>query len=296
VRIDHLGLQAFLAIAERGSFHKAAAHLNLSQTALSHRLRKLEEGLGVELLSRTTRQVTLTPAGLDLMPRAQRAMEDLARAVAEVAARAGGGQERVTVGCLPTIAQLLALRVLPAFRERHPEATVRIHDNSAAEIAAKVKAGDASFGLTILSANRWDLDARPLLSEPFVLVVPHGHALAQRETVTWEEVAGQPLVRIAAETGNRILIDDALGERRERLDWRYEVQRVPTAIAIAAGGAALTIVPRTAVTVGPIPGAVAIPLVDPGIVRTVSIVTPRGQSPGRLAGALLALIEETLGD
>ena len=58
-----LGLQAFVSIAERGSFHAAASHLNLSQTALSHRIRKLEDGLGIQLLQRTTRQVSLTKAG-----------------------------------------------------------------------------------------------------------------------------------------------------------------------------------------------------------------------------------------
>ena len=70
MRLDILGLQAFLAIAERGSFHKAAAHLGITQTALSHRLRKFEDYLGVTLLQRTTRQVSLTPTGLELLPRA----------------------------------------------------------------------------------------------------------------------------------------------------------------------------------------------------------------------------------
>src|SRR5215217_7605187 len=69
MRIDFLGLHAFVAIAERGSFQHAAAHLNLSQTALSHRVRKLEEDLGVKLLSRTTREVSLTRAGLNLLPK-----------------------------------------------------------------------------------------------------------------------------------------------------------------------------------------------------------------------------------
>ena len=67
-RIDFLGLQAFLAIAERGSFQRAAAQLNLSQTALSHRMKKLEQDLGLKLLLRTTRQVTLTEAGAQLLP------------------------------------------------------------------------------------------------------------------------------------------------------------------------------------------------------------------------------------
>ena len=55
MRIDFLGVEAFLSIAERGSFQRAATHLNLTQTALSHRLRKLEDDLGVKLFTRTTR-------------------------------------------------------------------------------------------------------------------------------------------------------------------------------------------------------------------------------------------------
>ena len=74
MRIDFLGLEAFLSIAERGSFQRAAAHLNLSQTAISHRMRKLEEDLGLKLFARTTREVTLTRAGIDFLPKARRAL------------------------------------------------------------------------------------------------------------------------------------------------------------------------------------------------------------------------------
>src|SRR5215831_16056782 len=77
MRIDFLGLQAFLSIAERGSFQRAAAHLNLSQTAVSHRMRKLEDELGIKLFARTTREVTLTRAGIDFLPKAQRAIAGL---------------------------------------------------------------------------------------------------------------------------------------------------------------------------------------------------------------------------
>jgi DNA-binding transcriptional LysR family regulator len=84
MRIDFLGLHAFVAIAERGSFQLAAAHLNLSQTALSHRMRKLEDDLGVRLLSRTTREVSLTPAGLALLPKVRSMIEDLSASLAEL--------------------------------------------------------------------------------------------------------------------------------------------------------------------------------------------------------------------
>jgi DNA-binding transcriptional LysR family regulator len=77
MRIDFLGLQAFVSVAERGSFLRAAAHLNLSQTALSHRMKKFEEDLGVALFVRTTRQVSLTAVGLELLPRACALLDEL---------------------------------------------------------------------------------------------------------------------------------------------------------------------------------------------------------------------------
>ncbi len=138
-----MGIEAFVAIAERGSFQRAAAHLNLSQTALSHRMRKLEEDLGVQLLARTTRQITLTAAGQDLLPKARRLMAELEGELAALRGQAGARQERIAFGCLPTIAAYHLPRILAAFRERHPDVAVKIYDNSASEIAALVQKGEA---------------------------------------------------------------------------------------------------------------------------------------------------------
>ncbi|MCW8061198.1 LysR family transcriptional regulator [Agrobacterium tumefaciens] len=76
-RIDVLGLQAFVGIAEEGSFRGAAERLNLSATAVTRRLQKLEDTLGVILISRTTRQITLTKVGQDYLPEAQRLLATL---------------------------------------------------------------------------------------------------------------------------------------------------------------------------------------------------------------------------
>src|SRR3712207_1387637 len=99
MRIDFLGLHAFVAIAERGSFQGAAAHLNLSQTALSHRIRKLEDDLGVRLLSRTTREVSLTPAGVELLPKVKSMIDDLSGSLQELRQHGRMRQESLAIGC-----------------------------------------------------------------------------------------------------------------------------------------------------------------------------------------------------
>ncbi len=294
MRLDLLGLQAFLSIAERGSFHAAAANLNLSQTALSHRLRKLEEHLGVKLIARTTRQVALTPAGVDLMPKARKLIDEMGAAFEGLRQQARSAGERIAIGCLPTIAVMCLPPVLARFREMHPETSVRVFDNSATEIAERVDTGDAAFGITIVAADRWNLDQRPLAREPFVLVCRRDEPLAARRSLSWSEIGGLPLVRISAETGNRILIDDALGPRRDTLLWRYEVQRVTTAVSLARSGIGHAIVPRLAFDVIADRDLVAIALEQPAVSRTLSVVTRKGLPLEPQAARLLALITENL--
>lgn len=294
MRIDVLGLQAFVSIAERGSFHAAASHLNLSQTALSHRIRKLEESLKTQLLQRTTRQVSLTPAGLALLPRARKLFEELGLALDELRSDADDASARVVVGCLPTIAVRCMPPAIASFVESYPGMQVKVHDNSASEIAEKVQAGEAEFGVTIVAANRWDLELKPVVKEPFVLICRRGLPLAASASLTWAQIQEVPLVRISAETGNRILIDDALGPRREMLSWRYEVQRVATAVSLVRSGIACAIVPQLAIGGAEADELVAIPLRSPSVTRTLGIVTRKGLPLGPPAQHLLKLVTKAL--
>jgi DNA-binding transcriptional LysR family regulator len=294
MRIDFLGLEAFLAIAERGSFQRAASQLNLSQTALSHRMRKLEDDLGVKLLTRTTRQVALTPAGQELLPKAKRMIEDIAVSYEQLRRQGRERQERLAIGCLPTIATYYLPRILKALSAKFPDVTVRVYDNSASEIAELVQNRDAEFGITVISANRWDLEFKPLLKEPYVLLCPADHPLAGRASVNWSEFEGLPLVRISPQTANRAIIDEALGSRREFMQWRFEVQHVATAVSLVVERVALTVVPRLAIDAAGQPGLKALPIRNPGVTRTVGVVTKRGLPLSQAGEALLGLISRHL--
>lgn len=294
MRVDFLGLEAFVSIADRGSFHRAAAHLSLSQTALSHRMKKLEDDLGLKLLARTTRQVSLTPAGVDLLPRARRIMEDISRSFAELRQQGKARQERLAIACLPTLAVHYLPRVLDIFAGRYPDIRVTVLDHAAAEIAEHVQNGEAELGLTIVSANRWDLDIAPLFKEPFVLLCPCDHPLAGRDSITWADLEGHALIRVSPQTGNRVLIDDALGGRREALFWRYEVQHTTTALGLVRAGLGFAILPRLAVDIAATPDVAAVPLRNPSITRTLGLVTKKGIPLSPAAEALRGIIVREL--
>src|ERR1700712_827260 len=251
MRIDLPGIAAFLGIADYGSFRRAAGHLNLSQAALSHRIRKLEDSLGVSLLARTTRRVTLTAAGLELLPVAQRLVDEVSSTLDGLRERGGQQPERLAIGCLPTIALLHLPTVLIEFGRQRPEVRVQVYDNSAIEIVERVRAAEVEFGVTIVSAESRNLEITPVVKDPYVLVCGLSHPLAGRSSVQWQELEGEPLIRISSGAWNRQLIDEALGARRETMRWRHEVQHIATAISMVRAGLGLTVVPRSGLQAQP---------------------------------------------
>lgn len=272
--MDVLGLEAFIQIAEAGSFRRAAVTMNLSQTALSHRIRKLEADVGLALFERTTRTVTLTRVGEEFLPKARDMMGRLRTVYDELKAEGRRMHERVGVGCLSSLGELYLPRVLPAFREQHPDTAVIIHDGRAAMLSERVASGEVQFALTILGAQRWGQKQQALYEEDFAAAVPVGHPLAGRAALKWTDLLGHPLARVFTTTSHGLMISENLGELDRKLDWHYEVQGTHMAAQLALAGLAITVLPIAAL---PVSDAVRIiPVSGPTIRRTVGIISKDG--------------------
>jgi DNA-binding transcriptional LysR family regulator len=294
MRIDFLGLQAFLSIAERGSFQKAAAHLNLSQTAISHRMRKLEDELGIKLFARTTREVTLTRAGIDFLPKAQKAIAELEQSFDELKQQGAKRRDRLDIACLPAFAVHYLPPILSRFHKMHPGVEVRIFETPSAAVAALVESGEVEFGLSVIQTNRWDLDVEAIGNVPLVLACPKGHPLAGKRSVTWRELRGTPLIRVGQKTAIRSIIDDAVGAARLTPNWQYEVQHVETAGHLVEAGLGLAVVLSVDVALHRGRGLVAVPLRSPKVRVTYGLVTRRGMPLSPAAAAVRDLLVEEL--
>ncbi|MDB5743053.1 MAG: transcriptional regulator [Polaromonas sp.] len=296
MHIDFLGIQAFLAIVECGSFQLAAAQLNLSQAAVSHRLRKLEENLGARLIARTTREVMLTDAGRSFLPRARGAVKELALSLAAVRGHDEAGGRWAAIAFLPTMAAALLAPVIDAFAAEYPGLAVRIFDNSIHEIPELVESRSADFGVTVSLALRGELVQEKIADEPFMLACRPDHPLASRRAVRWQELAGETLIRIALPFDNSLTIDDAIGPMREQLRWRFETQRHALAMQMVREGMGLTVLPKLHLP----PGAelITIPMIEPAVSRTLVLVTRRNGmlslAQERLRAMVLARIHERL--
>jgi DNA-binding transcriptional LysR family regulator len=289
MHLDLPGLEAFIAVADLGSFQRAAARLGISQPALTRRLQRLEQIVGRELLLRRSRPIRLSPAGAALLPEAQGAMAQLADAMR----RAGEREEtqNVSLGCLPTLAVRYLGPLLARHRRHWRGGEVVVYDLSGVEIRSMLEDGRLDFALAALGPEHWDIESVPLLEEPFLLVCPEGHRLARRSTVAWGELSKEPLISIGPLSENRRIVEAALKRARVSARWRVEVRHLSTAVALVAAGAGLTALPASAVAGQAGHAVVAVPLVEPALTRRIGLLRRRDRV---LAPAARDLMEQIL--
>jgi DNA-binding transcriptional LysR family regulator len=286
MNFDLADLRAFLSVADLGSFRAASDVLHLSQSALSRRVDKLEEALGVQLFTRTTRKVELTTVGRAFVHRARNVFDELDSAllgIADVAERLSG---EVTLACVPSAVGYFLPSVFEAYHRRHPDIRVRLRDESSSEVLLAVTRGEADFGVTYIGTQEADIDFLPLIEEAFVLACPSGHPLARRETVRWADLGDHAYIALAQSSGNRFLIDQALARSTSRPRWFCEVNHVPALVSLVTAGLGVGVVPRMALPPDGHAGMTAVTLVEPTVSRTLGLIVRRGK-PLSIAARLL---------
>src|SRR5512132_1573443 len=170
-------LLAFRAVAELSSFRKAAESVHLSQPALSRRIDKLEQALGVRLLERTTRRVTLTAVGREFEHKVRALLDELDATLLAVRGIAATRMGEVTVACVPSTVHYYLSDVIRRYREVSPKVRIKVLDAGANEVLAAVARGEADFGIDFLGSQEGDLDFEPLVEERFVAACRRDHAL-----------------------------------------------------------------------------------------------------------------------
>src|SRR5215471_6935577 len=273
MRIDTLGVQAFIAIAERGSFGRAAEDLHITQTALSRRIQNLESFLGVKLVERTTRSVALTAIGQNFLPQARRLLADLGMALVEIRETGKSMRGDVTIACVPTVGVHYLPRIVQQYATLYPDNRIKILDHASSGVAAAVLQRAAEFGINMQGPHDPELKSIPLLRDRFVLVCRDDHPLARKKKLSWAQLEPHALILAGAESGNRPLLDIELEKHAITLRAFYEVQRSSTAVGMVAQGVGVAVVPGLAVQPGAYPRLRVVPLVDPVVSRTLVLLS-----------------------
>ena len=182
-----------MAVARHRHFGRAAAAVYVTQPALSQQVRRLEAELGVALLRRTSRGVALTPAGEDLLVRAERILAEAAQVRGEMDEHAGVVRGAVRVASTTADATRLP-EVVAAFHREHPAVRLALRQASAAEVLALLRRGAVDLGVLALGAQSADsLTVTPLGSEPLRAITAPDDPFAA-VVVDLEELQGRPFV------------------------------------------------------------------------------------------------------
>jgi len=182
-------VRSFTVVAEELHFGRAAARLYVAQPALSRQIRRLETSLGVELLDRTTRRVSLTAAGSLFLVQSRRLLAAGERARAAAQQDAPG---RITVGFA---AGLTITAAVAAFRTDFPNAEIRMKRLDWFEQHDAVRNGGVDVCVGRLPIDDTEVAVSPLYDEPRVVMLPIGHRFAGKESLSIVDLADEPIAR-----------------------------------------------------------------------------------------------------
>ena len=277
INFDLNDLQALRAVAELGSFRKAAESVSISQPALSRRIDKLEEALGVRLFERTTRSVALTTVGRVFARSAEQLLDDLDAALLGIRDVSSSRLGHVTIACVPSVAYYFLPNVISTFRRRFPRIRVKLLDSSANDVLAAVMSGEADFGVSFMGSQDAEVEFKVLLQERFVAACRRDHPLARKKRVTWNELYEYEYVSVDKTSGNRLLLDQALSAVSPRAPSVCETRHVTSMLGLVEAGIGVAAVPSMAMPALDHPVLTSVPLVDPVVKRRVGIVRRRGR-------------------
>jgi len=201
-------LRAFLQVARVGNFTRAAEQAHITQAGLSILIREMEKQLGCRLFDRTTRVVSLTPAGRRLLPVVERMVTDLDDVAAELGAEGDAARQTLRIAATPLVSSNLLPQVFASFRAAHPQVSLRLFDADLRDVEAMVAAGEADVGLGFFFKAAPGLSREPV-GRFHLMRVEAGEPQATG-TAPWSALRGAELVGLPPGNPIQKVIDQHL--------------------------------------------------------------------------------------
>ncbi|MFF4615888.1 LysR family transcriptional regulator [Nonomuraea jabiensis] len=256
-----------VAVAETANFTRAAERCRVVQSALSHQIARLERELGARLFDRTSRRVTLTPAGEAFLPAARQALDAAERARAEVAAASGELRGRLAIGAIPTVTAVDLPSALKTFHVRHPQVRITLRVGASDELAEQVRQGalDIAFLGLPPSVRPKGVRGLALARGELVAVVAPGHPLADPSAgdtgVDLRRLADEVFVDFPAGTAARAQSDEAFAAAGVSREVAFEITNADLMARLVRLGLGVAMMP--AAFAPELPGVHVVELRDP---------------------------------
>jgi LysR family transcriptional regulator, hydrogen peroxide-inducible genes activator len=279
-------LRYVCAIAETGSFSRAAERCQVAQPSLSQQVLKLEEDLGAKLFDRLGRSIRLTEAGRAFMPHARSILDQMEAARSSVADKNADVRGSVAVGAIPTIAPYLMPRYTAAFAKNYPDAKVRIVEETTPILVESLR--DLSIDLAILALplRHKDLELLPIRTEPLFAVLPKDHSRATAESLALKDLRGESFVMLRDGHCFRDLSIATCTHARITPNIAFESGQFSSLFGMVAAGVGISLAPEMAIDRNA--GCRYVRLSDARATRTIVVAALRGRSFNRVQQAFLS--------
>ncbi|MFJ2742321.1 LysR family transcriptional regulator [Streptomyces sp. NPDC087440] len=294
--IDVQRLRVLRAVAEHGSFNRAAAALRLTPSAVSQQVAALERSLGAQVVARSTRGVTLTPAGRIMVGAAESVAAELVHAQQRVA-ELSTGRTQLTLATFTSGGRLLLPAALARLTAAHPRTVLHIREGEPEDTLPLVRQGAVDLALAyhfdgplpVGPGPSPSLEWTPLLEDPLHVVLPQGHRLAHHDALDLTDLAAEPWVLGCLKT------EAYLRRFAERAGFDPDIRGTTTdyffARSLVAAGMGITLIPSIALT-PEIPGLSTVPITSPGPVRHIGVAALGGRGRPQVTALLHALREQ----
>jgi DNA-binding transcriptional LysR family regulator len=285
MNIDNL--KAFIAVAETGSFSRAAEQLYLTQPAVSKRVATLESDLDTRLFDRIGHQIILTESGQALLPRARAILldiEDTRRAIGNLSGAVGGS---LRIGTSHHIGLHRLPPVLKMCTHEYPEIRLDLRFMDSEAACQAVEHGDLELGIVTLPLSHSDeLITRAVWPDPLSVVVAHEHPLA-RKTPGLETLLDHQAVLPSHGTFTRSVIEQALGARAEELKISLSTNYLETLLMLVTVGLGWSVLPDNMIS----DDVVKLDIPELGMQRTLGIVRHRDRTLSNAGQVLLDIVD-----
>lgn len=272
-------LRYFIAAAEHGSFRKAAVACEVQESAISRRVRDLEDELGASLFNRYNGGVRLTFAGERFLRRARQIIRNVGHGVEDVASIGRSEDGRVRIGIYSSIASGFLAELLRMYEDQHPSVDIEMIEGNPAEHVAAIRqlTLDVAF---VRGARAWsDCDTVHLWSDRAFVVLPDRHGLAEREEIQWQDLTEQAFIVSDSAPGQEIYdyLVLRLGDLGRHPDIRVQYVGRDNLLPLVALGRGLTVVSE-AMTAARFPGLCYRPIAGE-ILRFNAVWSPKNDNP-----------------
>ena len=265
-------LRYLVALAEEQSFTRAAEREHIAQPALSQQIQKLEQEVGLALVERTTRRVSITDAGELLVARARRVLAELESARQELESVRGIQTGHVRVGAMSTMGPVDITLALARFHDLHPQVELTVREDNSDALAAmlRVDALDLSFLSVTERVESHGLGLQQILIEELVVVLPPDHPLAEQEQIRMVQLADEDFITYREGARLRELLVGAAAEAGFEPTIILESNESRRIRRLVSRGLGVAILPRSH-SVGTTDLVATARLVEPSVARDITI-------------------------